>query len=49
MIHGIMKPEVIALTISIVNSIVGVGLFIIHCRGDKRRDWEIRNKIDKLL
>lgn len=40
--------ENIALLISIVNSIVGVGVFIIHCRGDKRRDWEIHNKLDKL-
>ncbi len=29
-----------ALIISAFNSIVGFGVFMIHCRGDKRRDRE---------
>ncbi len=40
--------ERIALALSIVNTLVGVAVFAIHCRGDKRRNWEIHNKIDGL-
>lgn len=40
--------SIISLIISGVNSIVGVGVFMIHCRGDKRRHWELNNRIDKI-
>jgi len=32
--------SLVALIISAFNSIVGFGVFLIHCRGDKRRDRE---------
>jgi hypothetical protein len=34
------EVAVLALIISAVNSLVGFCVFLIHCRGDKRRDRE---------
>ncbi len=36
-----MTPEAashLALIVSVLNSVVGLGVFIIHCKGDKERD-----------
>jgi hypothetical protein len=35
-----------ALAISVFNSLVGFGVFLIHCRGDKRRDRENVKKVN---
>lgn len=40
--------SLLALIISAVNSIVGFGVFMLHCKGDKRRQKDMTKRIDDL-